>query len=96
MRVRVAVSCHDSGEAMRDGENGTRREFTSNAALNEVVGFDVHTRRRFVENQNRCLTQQRTTHTNQLTFADRQIVSARQHEIELSRQRMDLRLHIDE
>ena len=51
---------HYSVEPMRDGEHCAVSELTTNRLLNELISFQVHRGRGFVENQDLTFTEQRT------------------------------------
>ena len=48
----LPVAVHDRVETMSDGENRAVGEFATNRLLDKIVGLQVDSRRRLVENEN--------------------------------------------
>ena len=62
------VVIHDGVEPVRDSDDGGVCKLSPYRVLNEVVCLKVDCRRRLVQHQNLCLTQQSARQANQLTL----------------------------
>ena len=56
----LPIIVHDGVEPVRNGEHCAVSEFTPNRLLNELIRFQVHRGRGFIENQDLTFTEQRT------------------------------------
>ena len=56
----IPIIIHDSVESVCNGEHCAVSELTANRLLNELIRFQVHRGRGFIENQDLTFTEQRT------------------------------------
>ena len=56
----IPIVIHNGVEPVRNGEHCAVSELTPNRLLNELISFQVHRGRGFIENQDLTFTEQRT------------------------------------